>query len=126
MTGRSAAGMAGIETIEKIETWETEWTAQAAPEAGRLLILKKSPICPVSLAAEREFVHFVSELPEDPSLRFASVNVIGQRPVSRRIAEDTEVRHESPQVLLIGAGQKVLWHASHRGVNGAALARALG
>ena len=40
------------------------------------------------------------------------VKVIENRSLSRRIAEETEVRHESPQVLLLDQGQ-VIMHTSH-------------
>ena len=40
------------------------------------------------------------------------VDVLGQRPLSQRIAADLSIRHESPQVIVLQAG-KPMWHASH-------------
>jgi bacillithiol system protein YtxJ len=54
----------------------------------------------------------------------AFVRVIEERPVSLALAERVDVRHESPQALLIKEGRAV-WNASHRGVNVAALQAAV-
>jgi bacillithiol system protein YtxJ len=35
------------------------------------------------------------------------VDVIGQRPLSQRIAADLQVHHESPQLILVKHGQAV-------------------
>ncbi len=67
------------------------------------------------------FEGFVADLPEVEILR---VDVIDRREVSRKIAEDTGVKHESPQALLLGPGQEVLWHASHATIHGRSLAEA--
>jgi len=40
------------------------------------------------------------------------VDVIRDQPLSREIASDLQVRHESPQVILVKAGV-AQWHASH-------------
>ncbi|HSB70340.1 MAG TPA: monothiol bacilliredoxin BrxC family protein [Candidatus Methylomirabilis sp.] len=50
------------------------------------------------------------------------VDVLSQRPLSRRIAADLGIRHESPQAILLRAGRP-LWHASHYDVTADALAK---
>jgi bacillithiol system protein YtxJ len=52
------------------------------------------------------------------------VNVIEDRPVSNAIAERLQVKHESPQALLIKNG-KAVWHASHWNVTEDSLAQAV-
>ncbi len=53
------------------------------------------------------------------------IDVIGQRPLARAIAERTNVRHESPQALLLEGGE-VRWHASHGAITQESLAEATG
>lgn len=117
--------MAAIETLENEPDWVACWQAQAAPDAGLLLVFKQSPICPTSHTAEAEFRGCASSLGHPKGLTLKIVDVVHRRPISRRIAEDTGVRHESPQALLIGANQKVLWHASHYQINEDSLRAAL-
>jgi len=117
--------MADIEVLKGLEDWQKLWEAEKSPDAGAMLVFKRSPICPTSHFVEGIFNRYISKLPANKSLRIASVDVIGARPVSQRIAADTGVRHESPQALLIGSGPKVLWHASHGDVNDESLDEAL-
>ncbi len=84
------------------------------------LLYKHSPWCGLSTGAEREVRDFLASA---PALSAAWVDVVRDRAVARYVEERTGVRHESPQVLLV-AGGRVLWHASHRGVTRAALAAA--
>jgi len=79
-----------------------------------ILIFKSSPICPVSHYAESEFLHYLQECPEQ--LKAYSVNVIGNRNISKQIAADMEVTHQSPQVLLI-LREKCVWNTSHSSIN---------
>jgi thioredoxin 1 len=52
------------------------------------------------------------------------VDVKGQRPLSREIADRLRITHESPQAILLRAGTSV-WHDSHFGVTAEAIAREL-
>jgi bacillithiol system protein YtxJ len=117
--------MAEIAVLKGLEDWQRLWDSQKSPDAGVVLIFKRSPICPTSHFVEGIFNRYIDKRPASASLCIASVDVINARPVSQRIAADTGVRHKSPQALLIGAGQKVLWHASHGEVNDEALDDAL-
>lgn len=100
-----------IAEIYKTDDWEESLRRS---EDHPVLILKHSTTCPVSARAYREFAAFVSANAANPvqNMEYRMVNVIESRPLSRRIAEETEVRHESPQVLLLSEG-KVIHHASH-------------
>lgn len=94
---------------------EAAWTALKEACRGRcgILLVKLSPICPVSAAAERAFDAWAAAQPESPGFETATIDVIGARSLSRGIASELGVRHESPQVLWLGPGLSVLWHASH-------------
>lgn len=75
----------------------------------RVLLFKHSPTCPVSAAAREEYEQWKSELPDAPTM---FVDVIGDRPVARGIADRCGVRHQSPQAILFERGKPV-WNASH-------------
>lgn len=80
-------------------------------------VFKHSTRCPVSSHAFSEYQKFNAAQP----VHFhVWLKVIECRDLSNHIAAATGVRHESPQVLLIKEG-KVLWSASHEGVNEEAL-----
>lgn len=77
-----------------------------------VIIFKKSPICPVSDAAERELEDWLAALPSNASLRTAIVDVIAMRSLARGLTAELDVRHESPQALFF-AGGSLQWHGSH-------------
>ena len=117
--------MAEIQAINDIDEWTTLWEAEKAEDAGALLVFKRSPICPTSHFVEGIFNRYVAKLPASKDLKIISVDVVGSRAVSQRIAADTKIRHESPQALLISRGQSVLWNASHGAIDDEALTKAL-
>jgi len=114
-----------IEKLTEMKDWELMWEAQKAEDVGALLVFKRSPTCPVSHAAEREFRSFIGGLPASKDLRVVSVDVIEQRPISQRIAKDTAIRHESPQALLISRGQNIIFNESHGEITAEILEKAL-
>ncbi len=73
------------------------------------IIFKHSTSCPISSSAHREVDRFLSECAHR-SLH--KVHVIEYRSVSNYIAQQTGVRHASPQVIVLRFGS-VHWHASH-------------
>lgn len=82
---------------------------QRALQQPRVLLFKHSPVCPVSAAAREHYETFRRELPDVPTL---FVDVIADRATARGLAEQSGVRHESPQAILFEQGRPV-WHASH-------------
>lgn len=119
--------MPATTALTELAQWEKLWLEQKQAGARPLLIFKKSPICPTSHHVERTFNTWLAGL--DPAatskLNVVLVDVVNQRPVSRKIAEDVGVRHESPQALLLAPGGKVLWHASHGDVDEESLSKAV-
>jgi len=120
--------MPAVTALMDLPQWEKLWIEQQAAAAKPLLIFKKSPICPTSHHVERTFNTWLKTLDQAVAakLNIMLVDVVNQRPVARKIAEDTCVRHESPQALLLAPGGKVLWHASHGDVDEEALTAATG
>jgi len=81
------------------------------------LLLKHSPICPISNSVRLEVETFASN---HPDLHVGVVDVIDGRPLSQAVEARTGIRHESPQVLLLKDGQAV-WHENHWRITAARL-----
>lgn len=114
--------MAELEIVSAPEQWHA---LVALSRERPVWLMKHSTSCGISKAARREFEHFVAGRPAAEPARFALVEVQAARELCRRIAEQTGVRHESPQVLLLRDGA-VTWHASHWKIDTASLAEAAG
>lgn len=82
-----------------------------------VLIIKHSTTCPISAAGYREFQSFNTDTPK------FCVIVQTSKELSRQIADDTNVAHESPQAILLKNG-KAVWSASHYDIQQAALEKA--
>lgn len=93
----------------------------AALAAPRFLLFKHSLVCPTSAAAFAEYRAFTAAHADVPT---GWLDVIGSRPLARRVAERTGVAHESPQALWIVDGA-VVWHASHDDITRGALGNAV-
>jgi bacillithiol system protein YtxJ len=87
-----------------------------------LLLIKHSTTCPISAEAYKEFQTYEKSAPNEAT--YALVKVIEQRPVSNVIAEDTGIKHESPQCLLI-RNKKVVWSDSHWSITQKSLQKAM-
>jgi len=88
------------------------WTAALeASDDHPVVVFKHSSACPTSARAERE----MSGLAEDLEYPVYRVVVQKHREVSDAIAQETGVRHETPQVLLL-ADRSVVFDTSHHRV----------
>ena len=79
----------------------------------KIIIFKHSTTCPISARAWQEVQDFITEGSEE--ILVTMIKVIESRSVSNQVTEDLEVKHQSPQVLLL-SDRQVLWHASHHDV----------
>jgi bacillithiol system protein YtxJ len=61
-----------------------------------------------------EMDSYLKSKPED--IEFELIDVISNRARSDEIAQQFDVEHESPQVILIDDDNSVLWAGSHRRV----------
>ena len=77
-----------------------------------VFIYKHSSTCPVSTRAANHFNDFIKTDKFSPTPLFTQVLVIENREISNEIESRLDVRHESPQLLLL-KNRKVVWHASH-------------
>jgi bacillithiol system protein YtxJ len=99
---------------------EQDWNL-VKNQKNRIVLMKNSTTCPVSHEAFKEYQKFASEN-ENETIYF--LNVQDSRPLSNAIAEQTGVKHESPQVLIF-EGNTVVWHDSHWNITNKKLIQAL-
>ncbi len=99
----------------KIELFDTDqWSRLLAESENQLVfIFKHSSRCGTSSMVLRRFEKQMQER-EQP---YYFLNIFANRNISDLIAESLDVRHESPQLILIKQG-KVFKHASHYGILG--------
>lgn len=88
-----------------------------------VLLFKYSPVCPVSHFAENQFDEFVKTVSAQ-SLFLSKIDVIGARPVARGLVPLLDVKHESPQALLIHH-KKAVWVANHSDITQESLEQAI-
>jgi bacillithiol system protein YtxJ len=93
-------------------TTESEWNQLFEKSTEKpVLVIKHSTTCPVSANALEEYEAYLKNQPSD-NVDYVLVKVIESRPVSNLIAEDTGVKHASPQVIYIKNKESV-WNTSH-------------
>jgi bacillithiol system protein YtxJ len=83
-------------------------------EVNMKIYFKHSTRCPVSARAKREMDNYLKSKPDD--IEFELIDVISNRGRSDEIAQQFDVEHESPQVIVIDDHNNVIWTGSHRGV----------
>ena len=114
--------MLKVDLAELTELGDLERILERSDERPQLLF-KHSLTCPISGAAHRAFHEYLEDQP-DPRVEYAWLAVQKARPVSTAVAEQTGIRHETPQALLIHR-RKAVWNASHWEISASSLARAL-
>lgn len=82
------------------------------------IIFKHSTACPISRIAYEKLDNGYSLSPDEADLYY--LGVIEQRPLSNAIADILNVKHESPQLIII-KNEKCVYHESHLMINPAVL-----
>lgn len=100
--------MSQLHEITTVDEWKD--VLQETTEKTTL-VFKHSTRCPISTEAYEQVKAYLADEP-NKDVHYVLVLVVESRDVSNQIAEDTSVKHESPQVLLI-KGQQPVWSASH-------------
>ena len=88
-----------------------------------VLLFKHSLTCPISARAFNEFKSYLEQA--DSRVSYKLITVQTARAVSNEVAARLNVRHQSPQAILVSNGREV-WNASHFDINVPALAQAIG
>ena len=86
-----------------------------------IVIFKHSPTCGTSAQAYDELASY---LLEDDAHEVHLIDVLRNRALSQALAARVQVRHESPQLLVLKNGS-VAWHGSHWKVTGDAVRAAI-
>ena len=95
-----------------------------ASRARPVVVFKKSPICPISHAAEAEFTAWLESSGGPREFDWAVIDVIAERELVRGLTKELGVKHESPQALWFEDGE-LAWHASHSALTRERFAAAL-
>jgi bacillithiol system protein YtxJ len=85
-----------------------------------VVLFKHSTTCPISARAHRQ----MAGLDVEAAGPVVLLIVQRARELSRRVAEETGIRHESPQTIILRNGQAV-WSASHFDITAEAVAQAV-
>lgn len=96
--------------VDKEDVQEIMENSQKRPQ----LIYKHSFRCSMCLFSKSDLEEASDAILERASMHF--VDVVGSRPVSNYIAEETSIPHQSPQVLLI-VDEEVIYEASHNAIS---------
>ncbi|WP_051141460.1 bacillithiol system redox-active protein YtxJ [Salisaeta longa] len=104
-------------TMHELDDWTR---AQAHAQEEPVVIFKHSNSCPVSAKAHRAMDQLSND--EDPPVYRVTVQT--DRAISDAIADTLDLRHETPQVILLD-GDAVVYHASHFDVTAEAVRNAL-
>ena len=99
----------------RLVTTESELTSVVDGDLS--VVYKHSSRCGISLRALKEIRRFSRD---HPRLGVAMIDVIGSRELSDLIEERFDIRHESPQAIVLRRGQPT-WDASHLSVTATAL-----
>jgi bacillithiol system protein YtxJ len=75
------------------------------------IIFKHSFRCPISAGAKFEVDRFLKNM--DPGVEFEIIDVIANKERSLQVAEELDIKHESPQIILLNNENRVKWFASH-------------
>lgn len=75
-----------------------------------VLLFKQSTTCPISANAFNQYNQYLEA--SDLDLGAFFVKVRETREVSNKIAEETGIQHQSPQIFLI-KNKEVVWNTSH-------------
>lgn len=108
------------EGSEKNQMWkyiESEEDLKKAIESfftGKIAIFKHSTSCFISKTVLKNFEKEIEN--SDPRPQLYLLDLLAHRGISNKIASDFDVRHESPQLLVIENG-KVINSASHQHIS---------
>ncbi len=112
--------MSGIIELHTVE----EWNDIKRNSTKEIIIFKYSPVCPISSSVEKDFDSWIVEK-SSGEITCVKVNVIDSRPLSRYIADELGVHHQSPQVIWLTNKHETKWHASHYDISSRNLSKKL-
>lgn len=101
----------------KIESEDDLKIAIENSYANKVAIFKHSTSCFISKTVLRNFERDLESIENKEDIAdLYFLDLLAYRPLSNKIAEDLDIRHESPQLLIIEDG-KVINDASHQNIS---------
>lgn len=99
----------------KILTDEREWEELLNNSSNEfeLIIYKFSPICALSFSTDSVIANWCKSQSKKDHLILLKVDVISHRELSKRIAADLNIKHESPQLIWLKKNKELKFQASH-------------
>lgn len=111
------------EVLKSEEQWRKE---QGRKGEYDIILFKHSPYCPTSHHAREAYTKWFDALKSDALMvKSLTLDVVQNRALSRMIADETGIRHESPQVIWFCQDGSVKWHGSHFKITAEALDKVL-
>lgn len=95
----------------------------AKSDNRKQLIFKHSNACPISTTAFNEMKKYLDASPSE-DVDYSLIVVQNARNVSSELASKLNVKHESPQAILLCKGQAT-WHKSHYDITKTSLTSAI-
>jgi bacillithiol system protein YtxJ len=102
-------------TWNKIENLTDLEAAISASNHQPIAIFKHSTRCSISSTALDRFERAWQKTDQHQNLKPYLLDLIQFREISNQVADQLEVRHESPQIIIIKEG-KAVFHESHYGI----------
>jgi len=96
--------------MKEIKEIKDELDLDKALEHETTVILKNSTRCGISRNALGEYRNFAEKTDKNAELYI--INILENRKISDEIEKRTEIRHESPQLIIFKKGKPV-WNMSH-------------
>ncbi|MNW28358.1 hypothetical protein D3C74_51830 [compost metagenome] len=109
-------------TLNPIHTSEQLHAVLDASSDKPVLVFKHSTRCPISARAHQEVENYLRSA--NDNFEYGIILVVEDRPVSLEAADVLQVKHESPQVILVKDGS-VVWHTSHSDITAGTLQETL-
>jgi len=111
--------------MDKIQLTDlSQLDAIASPENSKIsVIFKHSTSCGISAMVLRRFENGLEDL--QGKIDYYFLDLLRYRPISNEVASRFQVRHESPQLLVIQNGV-VIHHSSHSQIDISAIKKELG
>jgi bacillithiol system protein YtxJ len=100
-----------IKRLEEKNEWK-KMIKNSSPGC-ELIIFKFSPICGLSHSVDLLLDNWCKIHSGKSDIEILKVDVINSRSLSRRIAKDLKIKHESPQLIWLDKDMKVKHDASH-------------
>lgn len=109
-------------TLNQLQSNEEWKQAMEKSVKNPVILFKHSSTCPISANAYSELNTFSESAKE--TIDYYFVVVSENRDISNQIAEETKIKHESPQIFLI-SNKEVIWHTSHSNITKESILEAL-